>query len=211
MEWAPILYQPIEEWGLKFGPQKEEALPREKKICSTAAATAYPLLIDFERFSNINRAIWVVAKLKNIAKNKSFKALNAMLLSTQHLKEAECFVVVDVQKSIECELRKSSNEGKGGHYGKLKPLQDTNGLWVIGEQLTKYNAMTPDSSLQKLLPAKHPATCLFMQCAHQAGHQGRDATLAQFRMHYLGTTWEQTGKISKIELSIVQVARCKIP
>ena len=45
----PILYQPIEEWGLKFGLQKEESLPGEK-MCNTAAATADPRLIDFERF-----------------------------------------------------------------------------------------------------------------------------------------------------------------
>ena len=42
----PILYQPIEEWGLKLGLQKEESLPGEKKMCNSAAATADPPLID---------------------------------------------------------------------------------------------------------------------------------------------------------------------
>ena len=181
----PILYQHIEDWRLKFGLQKEESLPGEKKICSTAAVTARSPFIDYERFSDINRVIWVMARLKNIAKNKTFTAGNAKLLTAQHLKEAEDFVVSDVQKSIEDELKKSSSKrGKGGHYASLKPVQDVNGLWVVGERLTRYNAMTPDSSLQRLLPTQHPATRLFMRRAHQAGHRGRDATLARFRMHY---------------------------
>ena len=120
----PILYQPIEEWGLKFGLQKE-SLPGEKKVCNTAAATADPSLIDFERFSDINRVISVVARLKNVARNKTFRAQNAMQVTAQHLKEAEAFVVKNIQKTIECKLKKSSSKkGNGGHYAKLKPLQD---------------------------------------------------------------------------------------
>ena len=91
----------------------------------------------------------------------------------------------DVQKSIEGELKKSSNKGgRGGRYAKLRPVLDINGMWVVGEPLTRYNAMMPDSSLQKLLPNQHPATRLFMQRAHQAGHRGRNSTLARFRMRY---------------------------
>ena len=103
-----------------------------------------------------------------------------MQVTARHLKEAEDFVVKNIQKTIEYELKKSSSKkGNGGHYAKLKPVQDASGIWVVGEQLTRYNAMTPDSSLQRLLPSKHPATPLFMQCTHQAGgRRGRDATLA---------------------------------
>ena len=135
-EWwkgPPILYKPVEKWGLKSGPAKEEPLPGEKKMCNTAVATADPPLIDFVRFSDINRVIWVVARLKNIARNKTFSAGNAMPVTAQHLKEAEDFVV-NVQKTIECELEKSSSKkGHGGHYAKLKPVQDASGIWVIGE------------------------------------------------------------------------------
>ena len=128
----------------------------------------------------------MVARLKNIARNKTFSAGNAMQVTAQHLKEAEDFVVKNVQKTIECELKKSSStKGNGGQHAQLKPVQDASGIWVVGERLTRYNAMTPDSSLQRLLPSKHPATRLFMQRAHQAGgHRGRDTTLARFRMHY---------------------------
>lgn len=69
---SSVLYQPVENWGLKFGIQKEESLPGEKKICSTAAVAAHSAFIDYERFSDINRIIWVVARLKNIARSKTF-------------------------------------------------------------------------------------------------------------------------------------------
>ena len=100
----PILYKPVEEWGLKSGLQKEEALPGEKKMCSTAVARIDPPLIAYERFRNINRVIWVVARLKNIARNKTFSAGNAMQVTAQHLKDAEDFVVKNIQKTMECEL-----------------------------------------------------------------------------------------------------------
>lgn len=105
-----------------------------------------------------------------------------MQVTAQHLKEAEDFAVKNVQKTIECELKKTRRKKcNGGHYAKLKPVQEASGIWVAGERLTRYNAMTPDSTLQRLFPSKHPATRLFMQRAHQAGgHRGRDATLARF-------------------------------
>ena len=101
-------------------------------MCNTATATADPPLIDFESFSDINRVILLVARLKNIARNKTFRAQNAMQVTAQHLKEAEDFVVKNVQKTIEYELKKSSSKkGNGGHYAKLKPVQDASGIWVV--------------------------------------------------------------------------------
>lgn len=207
----PILYKPVEQWGLKSGLQKEEPLPGEKKMCSTAVATADPPLIDFERFSDINRVIWVVARLKNIARNKTFSAGNAMQVTAQHLKEAEDFVVKNIQRTIECELKKrNSKKGNGGHYAKLKPVQDASGIWVIGERLIRYNAMTPDSSLQRLLPSKHPATRLFMQRAHQAGgHRGRDATLARFRMHYWTPQGSKLARLVKTNCQLCKLRDAK--
>ena len=85
----PILYQPIEEWGLKFNPKKDEVLPGEKKVPSkathtsttspvpattatwrTAAAIPDIPLIDYKRFSDVNKLIWVVARVLSIAKKR---------------------------------------------------------------------------------------------------------------------------------------------
>ena len=62
-----------------------------------------------------------------------------MQVTAQHLKEAEDFVVTNVQRTIECELKKSSSKkGNGGHYAQLKLVQDASGTWVVGERLTRY-------------------------------------------------------------------------
>ena len=112
----------------------------------------------------------------------------------------------DVQKSVETKLKKSdSRNGKGGQFAKLRPVQDANGLWVVGERLIRHNAMTSDSSLPKLLPTRHTASHLFMERTHRAGHRGRDATLARFRTHY----WVPRG--SKLAQSVKQNCQlCKL-
>ncbi|CAB4043171.1 Hypothetical predicted protein [Paramuricea clavata] len=135
----PILYRPIEEWGLKFNPKKEP-LPGEKKVhVVAAAASVEALLIDYERFSNINKAIWVVARLLNIAK-KSFKGGRTLSISVKQLQEAENFIVKEVQKSFESELTKTDRKGrKGGRFACLNPVQDESGLWVVGQRLKNKN------------------------------------------------------------------------
>ena len=180
-------------------------------MCNSAAATADPPLIDVENFSDINRVIMVIARLKSIARNKTFSAQNTKQVTAQHLREAEDFVVKNVQKTIECELKKSSSKkGNGGQYATLKPVQDASGNWVVGERLTRYNAMTPDSSLQRLLPSMHPATRLFTQRAHQAGgHRGRDATLARFRMHYWTPQGSKLARLVKEKCQLCKLRDAK--
>ena len=57
--WLSILYQPIASWGLKFGLQKDELLPGEKKLRSTGLAESEEPLIDVSRFNKFNKLIWV--------------------------------------------------------------------------------------------------------------------------------------------------------
>ena len=66
---------------------------RFQKICSTTAVTVQPTFTHYERFSDINRVIWVVARLKNIARSKTFRVGKAMQITAQLLKEAEDFIV----------------------------------------------------------------------------------------------------------------------
>ena len=116
---------------------------------------------------------------------ESFSGGRTVVVGARDLKEAEDFVVKDIQKSLQSEMMKSSRKGgKGGRYKRLHPSLDKDGFWVIGKRLKNFNAMTPDSRLQKLLPASHRGTRLFMERAHRAGHRGRDATLARFRQYY---------------------------
>ncbi|CAB4018942.1 Hypothetical predicted protein [Paramuricea clavata] len=121
--------------GLGWNPKKEP-LPGEKKVHVAAASSIEALLIDYERFSSINKAIWVVARLLNIAKKKSFKDGRTLSISVKQLQEAENFIVKEVQKSFESELTKTDRKGrKGGRFACLNPVQDESGLWVVGQRL----------------------------------------------------------------------------
>ena len=99
-EWCngpAILYKPVEEWGLKFGSQKEECLPGEKKLRSATTTTDSPSLLDYERFSDIDK------------------------VSAELLRAAETFIVKDVQKSMINELGKTDKKGrKGGAQSRFK-------------------------------------------------------------------------------------------
>ena len=44
----------------------------------TVTASADVQLIDYKRFSDVNKLIWVVARVLSIAKNKSFKHGNTL-------------------------------------------------------------------------------------------------------------------------------------
>ena len=205
----PILYRPIEEWGLKFNPKKEP-LPGEKKVHVVAVSSIEALLIDYERFSNINKAIWLVARLLNIAKEKSFNGGRTLSISVKQLQEAENFIVKEVQKSFESELTKTDRKGrKGGRFACLKPVQDESGLWVVGQRLKNKNPMTVDSSLQKLLPYRHHVTRLFMQRGHTSGHRGRDATLARFRQLYWVTQGSKLAQSIKSKCQMCKLREAK--
>ena len=82
-------------------------------------------LIDLKRFSDINRVLWVVARIRGIFRKKSFAGGRAAEVSAQDLKEAEEFIVRGIQKSLEDEMKKTSQKGvKGGRYRRLQPWKD---------------------------------------------------------------------------------------
>ena len=67
---------------------------------------------------------------------------------------------------------------------------ETRGLWVIGNRISRYNPMTSplSSDPQVLLPPESPLTTLCLKDAHTAcGHKGRDGTISRFR-HRFWTT-----------------------
>ena len=113
----PILYQPIESWGLKFGIQKSEILPGEKKLRYTMAVNSKLPFIDYAKFSNIDKITWVIARILSVAKHKSLRGGNTLNITPQLLEEAEDFIVKDVQKTLEEEMAKTDHKGrKGGRY-----------------------------------------------------------------------------------------------
>ncbi|KAK6191003.1 hypothetical protein SNE40_002753 [Patella caerulea] len=66
-----LLTKPIEEWNLKFGSQREVILHGERKVCLATTSINHKFL-DYNRYSSIDRLIWVVARIHNSLKMKSF-------------------------------------------------------------------------------------------------------------------------------------------
>jgi hypothetical protein len=116
----PILYRPIESWGLKFGIQKSEILPGEKKLRYTTATDSKVPFMDYERFSNvdkIDKIIWVVARILSALQHKSFCGGETSRITPQVLREAEDFIVKAVQETVKDEMAKTDHKGrKGGRY-----------------------------------------------------------------------------------------------
>ena len=139
-------------WGLKFGMQKKEALPGEKKIRYSTTAMSSPPVLDYKRYSDVNKVMWIVARILGIAKKRSFKGGKISEISPQLLQKAEDVMVEDAQRELSIEVEKTNRKGRrGGRYESLNHRKDENGYYVIGQSLTNQNPMTPDASLQKLM------------------------------------------------------------
>ena len=180
-----VLYKPVSEWGLKFGASIKTELPGEKKTTSAEShhvAAGLPSLLDYTKFSSIKRVYWVLARIYGMFQSKSFEGGKSVLITPALLQKAEDWVVKDIQSSLLPEMKKQSKNGAtGGTYSSLKPYQDSDGLWCVGQRVASMNPMTADSDPQRLLAYNHAATRLIMMEAHRSGHRGRNGTLAKFR------------------------------
>ena len=88
----------------------------------TVTAKSDVQLIDYKRFSHVNKLIWVVARVLSIAKNKSFKHGNTLSISKELLREAENLIVYDAQRLLASEMPKVNRNGrKEGSLFKFNP------------------------------------------------------------------------------------------
>ena len=203
------MYQPIASWGLKFGSQKDEPLPGEKKIRSTALAKAEDCLIDISRFSKFSKLIWVLTRVIGVAKYKSFKGGSTSHITLQLLQEAENFLIQGVQKELDKEIQKKDTKGRrGGRYKALNPFKDEGGYYVVGRRLKVKNPMTPDDTLQRLLPTHHHLTRLLIDRAHkESGHRGRDGS--RFRQKYWVAQGSKVAQSSKSKCQMCKLRDIK--
>ena len=188
-EWwngPPFLYEDVSKWGLKFGLQKEESVPGEKKVKIASCAVAQSQLskgllnvFDFSRYSQLEKLLWVVARILSMFRSKSFGG-GRTVAAAEHFQQAEILVLGDVQRNMADDFQSSK-----GRYASLKPVKGDSGLWVVGSRLKCYNPMTPENEPQILLPPGHAIASLFMEYAHRkGGHRGRDSTLSRFRQRF---------------------------
>ena len=193
---------------MRFGRQHDNELPGEKRLLNSnaAKATSKPL-IDYGRFSSFESIVWVVARLRNIMKYKSFSGGQGQKCNPDDLRKAELIVISDIQGSMKDELNKKNKKGKcGGRYANLRPVLNDEGIYVVGHRLQRFNPMTPENKPQMLMPTKHKGTILKMKQAHEdCFHRARDSTLARFRQ----SCWTPHG--SKLARAVSNnCQKCKI-
>ena len=201
-EWfkgPPMLYRPIEQWNIKFGKTSNESMPGEKKLpviqTFTSESKVIQNLLNYENISSFSKAVGVTARLIGIARKKSFKGGCVTNLNPGLRIEAEKFLVLEAQSTVEME---SSN------YRKLNPVQRQDDVWVVGaSRLADNNPMSGiHSHLPVFLPTNHSLAKLAMTAAHDRSHRGRDATLAAFREKF----WTPSG--SRLAKTVVN--RCQL-
>ena len=201
-EWwngPPVLYKPFEEWGLKFGTQREEVLPGEKKIVATfeIETLANSPIIVYTRYSDVSKLIRVLARVHSIFRCKSFGGGKMSVVTVDDYRKAEESIVRDMQKEFTSDMMKK----KGGRYGSLNPMKNAKGIWVVGARLYNNNVTTADSA-QKLVPTNHPGTRLFMARAHKEGHLGQNSTLNKFRKHFWSPNGDKIAKSVKFRCAL---------
>ena len=205
-EWfqgPPMLYLPFEEWDIKFGKTSDENVPGEKKLHGfqtlvTVREVSHNLL-TYENMSSMSKAVGVTARLISIARKKSFKGGRLINLNPSLRIEAEKFLVLEAQGTLDME---------SNNYRKLNPAQREDGVWVVGaSRLAENNPMSGiHVNLPIFLPLGHGLARLAMKAAHERGHRGRDATLAGFREKF----WTPSGcKLAKTIVNKCQYCRLR--
>jgi hypothetical protein len=182
-----FLYLPEEEWKLKFTCSMSETQlsPGEKKSVSShmSQTNQTQFFIDYNKYSKFTTIVWITTRVLEFI-NKT-KNPNISFTLADLYKQAEVLVLINIQKSMEVEMMKTDRKGRtGGSYASLRPVLNSDGLWVVGTRLTS-NPMTLHGCPQILLPYSHPGTKLLMRKAHrEVTHKGRDSTLSRFRFQY---------------------------
>ena len=166
-------------------------------------------MLDYTKYSNVQKYVWIVARIYHSLLQKTFSAIkDTSGITPQILKKARHTIIKDVQQIIGTDLQSPTKRNKG-KYSRLHPVQDTaSGIWVVGNRLIRNNPMaTKPNLLPALLPGDHPMTNLLLREAHvRCGHRGRDITLATFRQEY----WTVQGyKLARKVVNDCQLCRVR--
>lgn len=122
-----FLYEPMEQWDIRsYDDTKSRQLPGEKKVkATTATAITIQPLIDFSRFNTASRLTWVLARVLNIVRKKTYTAGRTCEITPDTLQDARLILAQQAQHSAQEKFNK-------GDYTKLKPIKDQRGVYTIG-------------------------------------------------------------------------------
>ena len=172
-----MLYSPFDQWPIKFGKQSDERSPGEKTCLAVNVSIAKKPIIDLSRFSSIQTARLVIARILGMFHRKSISGGRTKHITPELLSRSEHVLL----KMAQGEFSQDENHAR---FKALNPRMNSDGLLAVGARMSIFNPMSGDSTPQVLLPTKHQVTKLLMREAHERGHLGRDGTLAKFRERY---------------------------
>ena len=175
-----FLYTDEDTWNIRSSQSYANTnSTQSERVVLTAtvkeAAKESRPLIEYTRFSKARKVVWTLARVLGALRSKSFKGGQTQHITTDILHQAEDVITKNVQSTMS-DLKLSAK----GKYKRLQPKLNSQGTWVVGRRWTVHNPFGLPHQ-QHLLPSDHWYTMLVMKEAHEAGHRGRDATLAQFR------------------------------
>lgn len=178
-----FLQKPIEQWPIKSINEIRVSSPcTAMVVCTTETPKKKSNTLDFSRVSKWKILVKAVARVLYVLRNKNFR-MKPGCLDTGLLHDAKVVLLKEVQASMEAVDK---------NYKTLGVIRTQEGLWAVGAR-----GVTADGyhTLPVLIPSQHRCAILVMAEAHEdAGHVGRDATLAKCRQKYY---MAQGAKIAK--------------
>lgn len=194
-----FLKQEIKDWPIKSietirtekGSPLIPGLKKQKQLELFHIAKAQSDLIQYERFSNLNRCLRSIAYIM-LAVRAKFKAGNIKAIGNKVLERARLFAIREAQKALASDVyyqnpSKKTGKSLGGKYKSLHALLTRQNIWVVGARSGDKNKLRDlyTNDLPILLPYGHHLTYLLMSQAHkESGHTGRDRTLQFFQKQY---------------------------
>lgn len=162
---------------------------RKIQVLKTHTKEASPLLDRIQRFSDWNRAVKAIARLKRFAKeSKGSEQRTCEPTNLEERKEAELTIIrmaqeVDFSEEIQNlkQRKEVSTKNKRQRLYKLNPFLDDQGILRVGGRL-KHSVLHPDVKHPAILPRKsHVSTLLIRHFHEKIHHQGRGMTLNELR------------------------------
>ncbi|GJQ70763.1 hypothetical protein Trydic_g23054, partial [Trypoxylus dichotomus] len=171
-----------------------ENLPECKLVVLTNLVQTNSLMSIFERYSDLNKLIRVVAYCLRFTNNirarirKNTTDCELQYLTSQELNQAMMVLTKRVQvQTFRKEYQQLQNSQKIDSKSNLlclNPFMDNHGIMRVGGRL-KHSNIPYDQKHQILLPAKHHFTKLIIQHEHiKQLHAGTQSTIAAVRMKY---------------------------
>ncbi|XP_045109596.1 uncharacterized protein LOC123503684 [Portunus trituberculatus] len=171
-----FLYRDFSEWPVKQNTVSD--LPDTvfaKVTMNTGEITTPNELINIQNFSNLKRLLSVMARVINVVRKRSFKAIICDP-NAEDIQRAELFLVKNAQTSLPQDWEKK--------YKRLGPRMREDGIITVGSRMSKWVKDNWNCDQFMLLPSKHPFSELYLSHIHKEDHSGIEAGLARAQVKY---------------------------